>query len=153
MCRPSATHNDSGFSTYTSLPAWQLWTMWSACQWSGVATTMASRSLALQHLPVIPEPLRITADFLGCEVEVGPINVANRRDLAVFVCQERAENLVATVAQPDESDKDPIIGGKRSTRLNCGGQRRPDSAGGFGELAACDFAHGCSSPVLRSTRR
>ena len=44
MRRPSSTHSDSGFSTYTSLPAWQAWMVCSACQWSGVQITTASTS-------------------------------------------------------------------------------------------------------------
>ncbi len=35
----------SGFSTYTSLPAWHAMTVGRACQWSGVPTMTASMSL------------------------------------------------------------------------------------------------------------
>src|SRR5665811_2266766 len=40
----------SGFSTNTSLPAWQAWMTGRACQWSGVATMTASRSLRSSSL-------------------------------------------------------------------------------------------------------
>ena len=43
---PSATLWPIGFSTYTSLPASTASMVGRACQWSGVAMTTASRSLA-----------------------------------------------------------------------------------------------------------
>ena len=45
IARPSTIVIDSGFSTYTSLPARQAAIIWIACQWSGVAITTASMSL------------------------------------------------------------------------------------------------------------
>ena len=44
--RPSLTLWLTGFSTYTSLPAWQAQIVASACQWLGVATEMASIDLS-----------------------------------------------------------------------------------------------------------
>ena len=44
--RPSTTLWLAGFSTYTSLPAWQAMTVISACQWSGVAIVTASIDLS-----------------------------------------------------------------------------------------------------------
>ena len=44
--RPSTMLWLAGFSTYTSLPAWQARTVSSACQWSGVAIVTASMDLS-----------------------------------------------------------------------------------------------------------
>src|SRR5579872_3409385 len=43
--RPSQISCEIGFSTYTSLPAWQPHTVTSECQWFGVAVEIASMSL------------------------------------------------------------------------------------------------------------
>src|SRR5205807_5764833 len=48
--RPSATRWLIGFSTYTSLPAWQAQTATSECQWLGVATETATRFLSSRAL-------------------------------------------------------------------------------------------------------
>ncbi len=46
ICWPSQQLWVGGFSTYTSLPAWQAQTVDRACQWSGVAEMMASTVLS-----------------------------------------------------------------------------------------------------------
>ena len=46
MRRPSDTLWLTGFSTYTSLPAWHAQIVASACQWLGVAIEMASIDLS-----------------------------------------------------------------------------------------------------------
>ena len=48
--RPSWTLWLHGFSTYTSLPAWQAQIVMRACQWLGVAMETASRSLSSSAL-------------------------------------------------------------------------------------------------------
>src|SRR5437867_10548604 len=48
--RPSATLWLSGFSTYTSLPAWHAQIVMSACQWFGVAIEIASSDLSSRAL-------------------------------------------------------------------------------------------------------
>ena len=48
--RPSKIVWLHGFSTYTSLPAWQPQMVSSECQWLGVAIEMASRSLSSRAL-------------------------------------------------------------------------------------------------------
>ncbi|MGC3965967.1 MAG: hypothetical protein QM775_00935 [Pirellulales bacterium] len=48
--RPSWTLWLHGFSTYTSLPAWQAQIVISECQWFGVAIDTASRFLSSSAL-------------------------------------------------------------------------------------------------------
>ena len=48
--RPSHTLCETGFSTYTSLPACMAQMLASACQWLGVAMLMASMSLLSSSL-------------------------------------------------------------------------------------------------------
>src|SRR5512139_276845 len=50
ICWPSQQLWVGGFSTYTSLPAWQAQTADGACQWSGVAETMAVTDLSSRAL-------------------------------------------------------------------------------------------------------
>src|SRR5258706_9447742 len=45
ICRPSQTFSETGFSTYTSFPAWHAQTAASACQWLQVEITTALMSL------------------------------------------------------------------------------------------------------------
>ena len=46
ILRPSQMHQVGGFSTYTSLPAWQAQIVCSACQWSCVEKLTASIDLS-----------------------------------------------------------------------------------------------------------
>ena len=55
MARPSWMRWASGFSQYTSLPAWQARMAMIACQWSGVAITTASMSLRSRTLRKSPK--------------------------------------------------------------------------------------------------
>src|SRR5215218_7630371 len=50
ILRPSHTLCETGFSTYTSLPAWHAQMENSACQWFGVAVETASISLSSSSL-------------------------------------------------------------------------------------------------------
>ena len=50
IARPSAMVRVRGFSQYTSFPAWQAFTVCSACQWSGVVINTASTSLRSSSL-------------------------------------------------------------------------------------------------------
>src|SRR5262249_28668544 len=67
--RPSATRWLIGFSTYTSLPAWQAQTVASACQWLGVATETASRFLSARASRRSATHFGATPYFslIGCE--------------------------------------------------------------------------------------
>ena len=49
-CWASKILCEQGFSTYTSLPAWQAHTVIRVCQWLGVAMEMASMDLSSSSL-------------------------------------------------------------------------------------------------------
>ena len=50
ICFGSNTLCEQGFSTYTSLPAWQAQMVCSVCQWFGVAIEIASIVLSSRNL-------------------------------------------------------------------------------------------------------
>ncbi len=55
------------------------------------------------------------ADLLGGEIEVGRVEIAERHDLRVLVCEKRAQHLVAAIAHADEAERTRSLA--PSTRL------------------------------------
>src|ERR1051326_2345672 len=64
ILRPSTTVSDSGFSTYTSLPALHASMNINACQWSGVAITTASTFLSASRSRYSLYFFGVARDFL-----------------------------------------------------------------------------------------
>ena len=78
-----------GFSTYTSLPAWQAQIVASECQWFGVASEMASMLLSSRTRRMILLDLRgrqalVGKEGLGRRLEEPGIGIAQDGDLDVL---------------------------------------------------------------------
>src|SRR5262249_49930124 len=62
----------------------------------------------VEELAVVAELLRVGTNLLGGEVDVGLIDVAHGDDVGILVLQKGVEDLVAAVAQADESQADAL---------------------------------------------
>ena len=88
MRRPSLTLWLTGFSTYTSLPAWQAQMVARACQWLGVAIEMASIDLSSSRRrmswTILGAVLVFRSTSLAPRLGDAQIDVADRGDAHVF---------------------------------------------------------------------
>ena len=97
--RPSLTLWLTGFSTYTSLPAWQAQIAASACQWLGVAIEMASIVLSSSRrrmsCTTVGAVFELSFDHLGALGGRAEIDVADRGDAHVLELAPAGDVLLA----------------------------------------------------------
>src|SRR5215813_10971692 len=62
-----------------------------------------------ENLSVVFELCGARADLLRCEIHIGLIDVADRRDGTVLVGEKRVEHLVAAVSERDEPNANAVI--------------------------------------------
>ena len=125
MARPSSMVVASGFSTYTSLPAWQASTVGNACQWSGVAMSTTSTSLrsstrrkSFTVSGFLPRLLLANLDAFG---DHRVVHVADHGAIDLGVQEEAFEVALAHAAAADEPKADLVVragfaGAKRSNK-------------------------------------
>src|SRR5262249_25121314 len=86
------------------------------------------------------ELLGFGPNFLGREIEVGLVDVADGHYLAILVLQESVQHLIAPVAQADEPQADAVAGPEDAGRAEGGADSR--EGGRLGKRAARHLAHG-----------
>ncbi len=96
----------------------------------------------LKQLAVVSELPGVRPDLLRSEIEIWLVNVAYCGHVGVLVSEERAEDLVASVAQADETETDTLVramhaigaqGCRRGSQADCGYRRV--------EFPASDLGH------------
>src|SRR5215813_480887 len=70
--------------------------------------------LLFQQFSVLFELLRLRSDFLRGEIEVWLVKVANCGNLGIGMFKKSIENLIAAVAQADESQAYPLVGAQNA---------------------------------------
>ena len=130
ILRPSQQFDVGGFSTYTSLPAWQAHTVAGACQWSGVAITTASTPLASSTFRKSCTALEaLPGCFLATAVAIASARLrstsATQAMWQIAAIDEAFPQDVAASSNADAAQDNLVVRQRRPNRLGVGKDRGP----------------------------
>ena len=146
-CGPRESYGCSGFSTYTSLPAWHAQIVISACQWLRRGDADRVELLVFQGLANVLEALRRRATLGGDRLEPlgeGPaVRIDQIADLRPVQPQQGTEWLLPRPLIPATATCNPLVGPQYPPGAGPDGQRNPDTRNRpLDELATIDSQHG-----------